>query len=184
MPAEIITGKRMLYIINIMHKTKRPDDELRLVYFNMIFFVPAIIKDIMIAFYKINFKCRKIFASFFKKRQFFIGFTVKKISYDYQPFRYKIIDHIHQRHQVRYGKLLCNADASFAECAHLTEMYIRNDQGFLFFPEDRFIGAKPKMLVVDTERKKFSAMFDHKRQIYRKKQKASLINDINRSSFV
>ena len=89
MAAEYVSFVGYITICEVMHKGKLINNDFTIACFNTSFIVPILIQYIMITFYQLNGKSRKVSPPFNKKIMLFIIMTMKHISNYNYSLRFK-----------------------------------------------------------------------------------------------
>ena len=109
--------------------------------------VPIVIKNIVITFYKMDNQIRKVVAPFTEHIKLFIFAAMEKVTDDNEFAGLKVLNLVEQALKVFTIYFLRNGNTKFAEVACFTEVQVRNDERFFFFPENAAVWREPEMLI-------------------------------------
>lgn len=123
-------------IPKIMHKNKIANGEFTGADRNACKFIPVYFQNIVVAFYQVYCKLRKIISPFQKEVMLFVIIAVKHITYNDYLLWFVDLDLGYQPLHIFFEDGLRHSNSGFSEMARLTKVHIRKDKCFLVFPEN------------------------------------------------
>lgn len=142
MATEGVTVLNRLSIFHIMCENKIADGMLFIDHGDAGMVVPFIGKYIVVAADELYGQTGKIVAPAQEKIMLFIGMAVKHIADHDQLLRVELLYKGEQPLHIFLENALRHSNTRFAEMSRLTQMKIRKDQCFFFFPEQATVGGE------------------------------------------
>jgi len=126
----------MLVFCDVVDKAKCSQLQVLFMNFDACLFVPVLFQDVMIAFDQVYMDIGKVIPPAPEKGQLVILPAVKKVSYDEQLPRLKILYLRQQPVKVLLVDGRRHCDTGFTEMSRFAKMKIGENERFFFFPED------------------------------------------------
>jgi len=120
----LLSSNGCFHFFGIVYKMHVPPLPLSMIHFYARACVPAIIQDIVIAFYQQEFNPREVIPPFLEQFHFAIGFAVKKISNSNDPGWFEMGDLVYQPLHIFQENFLWNGNAVFAKMTGLAQVQV------------------------------------------------------------